>query len=100
MRVPSSSKEATYCAHREKSHAPDSSRGRGGRRGRGRRNFRERGADNLTNLIFIAHIAINMGMMHPNAGHLGIKLSGKEIKTKVKLMTKTKVKHLNPLIMF
>ena len=58
------------------------------------------GADNLTNPIFIAHVAIKMGMMHPNAGHLGIKLSSKEIKTKVKLMTKTKVKHLNLLIMF
>ena len=43
MTVPSSSEEAAYLAHREKSHAPDSSRGRGGRRGRGRRNFTERG---------------------------------------------------------
>ena len=60
----------------------------------------KRGADNLTNPIFIAHIAINMDMMHPNAGHLGIKLSSKEIKKKVKLMTKTKVKHLNLLIIF
>ena len=39
MTVPSSSEEAAYLAHREKCHAPDSSRGRGGRRGRGRRNF-------------------------------------------------------------
>ena len=54
----------------------------------------------MTNPIFIAHIAIKMDMMHPNAGHLGIKLSSKEIKTKVKLMTKKKVKDLNPLIMF
>ena len=35
----------------------------------------ERGADNLTNPIFIAHVAIKMGMMHPHAGHLGKKLS-------------------------
>ena len=39
------------------------------------------GANNLTNLIFIVHVAIKMDMMHPNAGHLGIKLSSKEIKT-------------------
>ena len=37
MTVPSYSKEAAYLAHRENIHAPDSSRGRGGRRGRGRR---------------------------------------------------------------
>ena len=42
----------------------------------------KRGADNLTNPIFIAHVAIKMGMMHPNAGHLGIKLSSKEMNTK------------------
>ena len=58
------------------------------------------GADKLTNPIFIAHVAIEMDMMHPNAEHHGRKLSRKEIKTKVKLMTKTKVKHLNPLTMF
>jgi len=58
------------------------------------------GADKLTNPIFIAHGAIEMDMMHPNAEHHGTKLSSTEIKTKVKLMTKTKVKHLNPLIMF
>ena len=34
MTAPSSSKDVAYLAHREKSHAPDSSRGRGGRRGR------------------------------------------------------------------
>ena len=50
------------------------------------------GADNLTNPIFIAHVAIEMDMMHPNEEHHGRKLSSKEIKTKVK--------HLNPLIMF
>ena len=43
MIVPSSSEKTAYYAHRENIHAPDSSRGRGGRRGRGRRNFRERG---------------------------------------------------------
>ena len=43
MKIPSSSEEAAYLEHREKSHALDSSTGRGGRRGRGRRNFTERG---------------------------------------------------------
>ena len=43
MTVPSSSEEAACFSHREKSHAPDSSRGRGGKIGRGRRKFRERG---------------------------------------------------------
>ena len=33
-------------------------------------------------------------------GANNLKLSSKQIKTNVKLMTKTKVKHLNPLIMF
>ena len=43
MKFPSSSEEAAYFAHRERSHAPDPSRGKGGRRGRGRRNFRGKG---------------------------------------------------------
>ena len=63
-------------------------------------NSQKGGADNLKNPIFIAHVAIEMDMVHPNAEHLGRKLSSKEIKTKVKLMTKTKVKHLNPITMF
>ena len=61
----------------------------------------EGGADKLKlkNLIFIAYAAIKTGTMHLHARYLGIKLSSKGIKKKVKLMTKTKVKHLNPLIM-
>jgi len=51
-------------------------------------------------LIFIAYVAIEMGhMMHPHASYLGKKLSRKEIKPKVKPMTKRKAKHLNPLTM-
>ena len=37
--TPLSSEEAIFFTHREKNHAQYSSRGRGGRRGRGRRNF-------------------------------------------------------------
>jgi len=51
-------------------------------------------------LIFIAYIAIEMvHVMHPYASFLGTKLSRKEIKPKVKTMTKRKVKHLNSLTM-
>lgn len=55
-----SSEEAVCLAHREKNHAQDSSRERGGRRGRGRKNFKGRGADTLKekSLIFIAYVAI------------------------------------------
>ena len=53
----------------------------------------------LKNMIFIAYVAIKTGMMHLHARYLGIKLSSKGIKKKVKLMTKTKVKHLNLLIL-
>ena len=62
---------------------------------------KEGGADKLKlkNLIFIAYAAIKTGMMHLHVSCLGIKLSRKEIKKKVKLMIETKVKHLNPLIM-
>ena len=42
MTTPLSSEEAVCFAHREKSHAQDYSRGRGGLRGRERRNFRGR----------------------------------------------------------
>ena len=61
----------------------------------------EGGADKfkLKILIFIAYTAIKIGMTHLHVSCLGIKLSSKEIKKKVKLMTETKVKHLNPLIM-
>ena len=49
----------------------------------------EGGANKLKveNLIFIAYAAINIGMMHIHVSCLGIKLSNKEIKKKVKLMT-------------
>ena len=53
----------------------------------------------LKNLIFIAYAAIKIGMMHLHARYLGIKLSSKGMKKKVKLMTETKVKPLNPLNM-
>ena len=43
MTTPLSFEEAVCFAHREKSHAQDSSIGRGGQRGRGIRNFRGRG---------------------------------------------------------
>ena len=56
-------------------------------------------ADNLTNPIFIAYIAIKTGMMNSHVGHLGIKLSSKEIRKMVKLMIDKNVMHLNPLIM-
>ena len=41
--TPLSSEESVCFAHREKNHAQDYYRGRGGRRGQGRRNFRGRG---------------------------------------------------------
>ena len=53
----------------------------------------------VKNLIFIAYAAIEIGTMHLHVSCLGTKLSRKEIKKKVKLMTETKVKHLNLLIM-
>ena len=43
MTTPLSSEEVVCFAHREKIHDQDSSRGIGGQRGRGRRNFRGRG---------------------------------------------------------
>ena len=59
------------------------------------------GVDKLKqkNMVFIAYTTINTGMMHLHVSFLGIKLSCKEIKKKVKLMTETKVKNLNPIIM-
>ena len=41
--APQSSQEVVCLAHRKKNHAQDSSRGKGGRRGSGRRNFKGRG---------------------------------------------------------
>ena len=62
---------------------------------------KEGGVDKLKlkTVIFIAYVAIKTGMMHLHVSFLGIKLSSKEIKKKVKLMTETKVNHLNLLIM-
>ena len=61
----------------------------------------ERGENKLKlkNLIFIAYATIKTGMMHLHVSCLGIKLRSKEIKKKVKIMTETKVKHLNLLFM-
>jgi len=50
-------------------------------------------------LIFITYIAIEMDMMHPNVTFHGTQKRRKEMKPKVKSMTKRKVKHLNPLTM-
>ena len=53
----------------------------------------------LKKFIFIAYTIVNIGMMHLHVSFLGIKLNIKEIKKKIKLMTKKKLKHLNPFIM-
>ena len=50
-------------------------------------------------MIFIAHSAVEMDMMHTHVSCVGRELSRKEMKPKIKLMTKRKVKHLNALIM-
>lgn len=60
------------------------------------------GADTLKakSHICIAYVAKEMDhMVHPHASCLGTKLRRKENNPKVKLMTKRKVKHLNPLTM-
>ena len=97
--VPESSEETVCLAHKEKHPAQDSTRGRGGRRGRGRY-FRGRGADILkekrqTYTAFAAKEMDHMMLLH--ASYHGTKLSRKETSRKVKLMIQTKVKHLNPL---
>ena len=53
----------------------------------------------LENMIFTAYVAIKIGLVHIHVSFLGIKLSSKGIKKKVKLMIEIKVNHLNPLIM-
>jgi len=72
------------------------------KKGRGRRNFRGGGIESSKEKtpIFIAYNAIEMDMMHPHESCLGPKLSRKEMKGKVKPMTKGEVKHLNPLTMW
>ena len=97
----SSFEEVVCLAHKEKNLAQDSSKGRDGQRGRGRY-FRGGGVDTLKEKshICIAYTTKEMDhMMHLHVGYLGTKLSSKETNRKVKLMTQTKVKHLNPLIM-
>ena len=97
--APKSSEEVVCLAHKEKHLAQDSTRGRGGRRGRGRY-FRGRGAEILKKKrqICIAFAANEMDhMMLLHASYHGTKLSREEISRKVNLMTQTKVKHLNPL---
>ena len=99
--VPESSEETVCMANKEKYPAQDSTRGRGGRRGRGRY-FRGRGADILKEKmqIYIVFAAKEMDHMMPlHASYHGTKLSRKETNRKVKLMIQTKVKHLNPLTM-
>ena len=86
---PESSEEAMCLAHKEKNPAQDSSRGRGGQRGRGRY-FRGRRANNLKEKrqICTAYAAKEMDHMMPlHAKYLGTKLRRKEINPKVKLMT-------------
>ena len=99
--APESFEEAMCLAHKEKNLAQDSSRGRGGRRGRGRY-FRGRGADILKEKrqICSAFAAKEMDhMISLHASYHGTKLSSKETNRKVKLMIQTKVKHLNLLTM-
>jgi len=97
--TPESSEETVCLAHKEKHPAQDSTRGRGGRRGRGRY-FRGGGVDIFKekSQICIAFAAKEMDHMMPlHASYHGTKLSRKETNRKVKLMIQTKVKHLNPL---
>lgn len=92
--APESSEETVCLSHKGKHPAQDSTRGRGGRRGRGRY-FRGRGADILKEKrqIYTAFTAKEMDHMMPlHASYHGTKLI-----RKVKLMIQTKVKHLNPL---
>jgi len=97
--APESSKETVYLSHKENHPAQYSTRGRGGRRGRGRY-FRGRGANILKEkrqicTAFAENEMDHMMLLH--ASYHGTKLSRKETSRKVKLMIQTKVKHLNPL---
>jgi len=97
--TPESSEETVCLSHKEKHPAQDSTRGRGGRRGRGRY-FSGMGADILKEKrqTYTTFAAKEMDHMMPlHASYHGTKLSRKEINRKVKLMIQTKVKHLNPL---
>ena len=99
--APESSEETVCLAHKEKHPAQDSTRGRGGRKGRGIY-FRGKGADILKEKRQICTVftAKEMDHMMPlHASYHGTKLSRKETNRKVKLMIQTKVKHLNPLTM-
>ena len=55
MTTPLTSEEAVCFAHKEKSHAKDSSRGRGGRRGKGRINLRGRWGRQTQNEKYVLH---------------------------------------------
>jgi len=97
--TPESSEETMCLSHKEKHPAQDSTRGRGGRRGRGGY-FRGRRVDILkekrqTYTVFTAKEMDHMMLLH--ASYHGTKLSRKETNRKVKLMIQTKVKHLNLL---
>ena len=84
-KAPESSEEVACLAHREKNLAQDSSRGRGGRRGRGIY-FRGRGADILKEKrqICTAYATKEMDHMMPlHASYHGTKLSRKETNRKV-----------------
>eukprot|EP00253_Pinus_taeda_P034253 PITA_34253 len=91
--TPESSEEVVCLTHKEKNLAQDSTRGRGGRRGRGRYFRGGGGADTLKekSQICTAYAAKEMDhMMPPHASYLGTKLSSKETDPKVKQMTQTK----------
>eukprot|EP00253_Pinus_taeda_P011167 PITA_11167 len=98
--VPESSEETVCLANKEKYHAQDSTRGRGGQRGRGIY-FRGRGADILKEKrqIYIVFATKEMDHMMPlHASYHGTKLSKEETNRKVKLMiqTKSKIKPSGP----
>jgi len=98
-KTPKSSEETMCLAHKENHPDQDSTRRRGGRRGRGRY-FRGRGANILKEKrqTYTAFTAKEMDHMMPlHASYHGTKLSRKETNRKVKLMIQKKVKHMNLL---
>jgi len=98
---PKSFEETVCLAHKENHHAQDSTRGRGGRRGR-ERYFIGGWAEILKEKRQICTVfaAKEMDHMMPlHASYHGTKLSRKETNKKVKLMIQTMVKQLNPLTM-
>ena len=84
--TPQSSDEVVCLARKEKNHAHDSSRGRGGRRGRGRKNNRGGWADITKEkyLTFFAYNATKNNMILPHVSSHGIGLDKKGRKRKEK----------------